>query len=329
MSRWVVVNVVLALLMSAVLATGVWAAEEAEAPAVEEAPAEGEAPEGEVPAEGEAEAEEAPEMVKGLLCEVKMSRGGSRRMKEGTMKLTSTQMRREGLDGYDTVFIGDAEEQVSYLARLRRTLGPGGVEIMGQYMVDRYSWSDMDKHREAAIDYAIQNARMGMRESPQVAGKQVAALEALRTPATLERTEGTKEIGGHQCVKYDISLPEGQAKGIVWVATDIDTDVNLGALLAHSFEPSRGGLPFLAQLDELEGFPMRINLEFYLPGRRSPRRLNFWIEKVSEAEFEVSEFQIPEDATITESLGGRARRREDLPPDRPPMEGRPPQTRGR
>jgi len=248
-------------------------------------------------------------------------------MKPGTMKLTPTQMLREGADGPNLYFIGDLEGQVTYMVNVRQTLGRGGEELAAQYFVEQYGWSAMDSGRQAAIDSAIQNERMGMRDSPEIAKRQVALLEAYNAPATLEAAEGSKEIAGYQCVKYTLTQPEDRVKGVVWVTTDITTDIKFGAHLAHSFELQRGGLPLLAQLDELEGFPLRINLEYYLPGRRSVRRMNFWIEKVTEAEFQVSEFQLPEGASVKDGISGR-RRFEEIPTERGPGRGqRPPEMR--
>ncbi len=114
--------------------------------------------------------------------------------------------------------------------------------------------------------------------------------EAFKKPAKVEATEETKTIGDYECVKYTLTQG-GQAEGIVWVTKDIEVDAPLGAFLARSVALGReGGLPFLLALDELDGFPLRVNLQYYVPGKRSLRRFSLWFEKVTEAEFDLAEF---------------------------------------
>ncbi len=313
-----------ALLMLCVLAG--WAsAEEGQAPAEAAAPAEAEAAPAEAeaeaevaPAEAEGEAEEAPEKVQGWLCEVKMARGG--RQRSGTMKLTPTRMYREGVDGTNRRVIGDAEAAVTYTMTSRRTPGLQGEDFITTWYAERYRWTDVDGQRRAMLDSAIQNARMGLRGDRRVREafqKQIDGFEAFKKPAELEATEETKTIGGYECVKYTLTQG-GQAEGVVWVTKDIEVDAQLGALLAHSASLGReGGLPFLQALDELDDFPLRVNVKYYVPGKRSVRKFSFWFEKVSEAEFELAEFELPPDAKIREPIGdGGASRRG--PGGRPP-----------
>lgn len=339
MSLRVVLGAV-ALLMLCVLAGWVWSAEEGEAPAeavapAEAAPAEAEAeaeaaPAEAAPAEAEAEAEEAPEKVQGWLCEVKMTRGG--RQRSGTMKLTSTKMYREGADGTNLTVIGDAEAGVTYMMTARQTPGPRGEGVITVWKIEKYPWREVDGKRRAMLDSAIQNARMGLRGDAlerRAFEKQIAAFEAFKKPAELEATEETKTIGDYECVKYTLTQG-GQAEGVVWVTKDIEVDAPLGALLARSAALGReGGLPFLQVLDELDDFPLRVNVQYYVPGRRSVRKFNFWFEKVSEAEFELAEFELPPEARTREP-GGRGPGSEGIPegPTSAPVR-RPPEGSGR
>ena len=316
----------MALLMLGVLAGWVSWAEEGEAPAEAAAPAEAEAAPAEAeaaPAEAEAEAEEAAEKVKGWLCEIKMSRGGGR-MRPGTMKLTPTKMYREGVDGSNLKVLGDAEAGVTYEISTRRAEAPREAEedYITLYRVDKFPWRAVDEQRRAMIDDAIQNARMGLRgdrAERRVAEEQVASLEAYKKPADLEATEETRTFGDYTCVKYTLTQGD-RAEGIVWVTKDIEVDAPLGALLGRGAALGReGGLPFLLALDELDGFPLRVNVKYYVPGRRSLRRFNFWFEKVTEAEFELAEFEIPPEAEVREPMSGRrgggsGRGREQRPP---------------
>ncbi len=313
-----------ALLMLCVLAGWVWSAEEGEAPAeaaapaeAEEAPAEAEAAPAEAeaeaeaaPGEAEAEAEEAPEKVQGWLCEVKMTMGG--RQRSGTLKLTPTRMYREGVDGVGRTVIGDAELGVTYIMRARQTPGPRGEGVITVWQIEKYPWSEVDGKRRAMLDSAIQDARMGLRGDRRVREafqKQIDGFEAFKKPAKLEATEETKTIGDYECVKYTLTQG-GQAEGVVWVTKDIEVDAPLGALLAHSAGLGReGGLPFLQALDELDDFPLRVNVQYYVPGRRSVRKFNFWFEKVSEAEFELAELEPPPEAEIRDATSGRGARR--------------------
>lgn len=330
MSLRVVLGAV-ALLMLGVLAGWVWSAEQGEAPAEAAAPAEAEAAPAEAaPAEAEAEAEEAAETVKGWLCEIKMNRGRGR-MRPGTMKLTATKMYREGVDGTNLTIIGDAEAGVTYEIATRVTQADPEAEeeFITRYKVDKFPWRGIDGQRRAMIDGAIQNARMGLRAIERAdrlaAEKLVASLEAYKKPADLEATEETKTFGDYTCVKYTLTQGD-RAEGVVWVTKDIEVDAPLGALLAHSAALGReGGLPFLLALDELDGFPLRVNLQYYVPGKRSLRRFNFWFEKVTEAEFELAEFEIPPEAEVTEPMSGRGSR----PPEgsRRGREAPPPGTR--
>lgn len=307
-----VVLCILALLWVGVLVGRAVSAEEGEAaggpagkPAAE---AEEKAEAGE--AEGKAEAEEAEEKVPGWLCEIKMNRGGSKRLSDATVKLTSTKMRREGLaEGFSRYLIVDADASVTYLVKVRQSPASRRAEAVTLYFVEKYPWSAMKSTRNATIDDAIQNARMGIHEGGRVGEvyrKQVQRLEAFKQPAKIEATEVTKKFGDYECVKYTITLDEEVAKGVVWVTKDVDIEAPIGTMLAHAQEVGRGGLPFLAQLDELDGFPLRINLEYYLPDRRNPRKLNIWFEKITKTEFDPSEFEIPAEATVSEPMSERA-----------------------
>ena len=324
-----VVLCVLVLLTVGVLAEWALSADEAEAPAAAgeqpeaaEAKAEGEvaAAEGEEEAEAE-EAEEAEEKLSGWLFEIKMNRGGSRRLREGTLKLTPTRMRREGLvEGFNRHIIIDSEAGVTYAVTTRQAPSSREAEEVTLYFAEKYPWSAMDSSRRATIDDAVQNARMGMREAGslgEVYRKQVERLETFKKPAQIEATEDTKKFGDYEAVKYTITLGEDLAKGVVWVTKDLDIDAPIGAMLAHAQEIGGGGLPFLAQLDELDGFPLRLNLQYYLPGKRSPRKLNLWFEKVTETEFDPSEFEIPAGAELSEPMSSRAAFRRGM---RPPTE---------
>jgi len=299
----------MALLVLGVLAGWAWSAEEAEAPAEAEEVTEAEAP---AAAEAEGEAEEAPEKVKGWLCEIKMTRG-RKRMDSGTIKLTATKMYRQGADGGNLSVLGDAEAGVTYEISTRVAAGSRDAEeeFVTRYRVDKFPWSAVDGERRAMIDDAIQNARMGVSRTRgterQAFQKQVDSLEAYKKPADLEATEETKTLGDYTCVKYTLTQGD-RAEGIVWVTKDIEVDAPLGALLARSAALGReGGLPFLLALDELDGFPLRVNLQYYVPGRRSLRKFNFWFEKVTEAEFELAEFEIPPEAEVREPMSGRRR----------------------
>lgn len=321
-----------ALLMLCVLAGWVWSAEEGEAPAEAAAPAEAEAAPAEAeaaPAEAEAEAEEAPEKVQGWLCEVKMTRGS--RQRSGTMKLTPTKMYREGVDGTNLTVIGDAEAGVTYMISARRTPGSRDEGMITVWRVKKYPWSAVDGQRRAMLDNAIQNARMGLSRGDarvrQALEKQIAAFEAFKKPAELEATEETKTIGDYECVKYTLTQGD-RAEGIVWVTKDIEVDAPLGALLAHGAGLGReGGLPFLQALDELDDFPLRVNVQYYVPGKRSLRKFNLWFEKVSEAEFELAEFELPPEAEVSEPMSGRGASRRGSEGSGRGREGRPPEQR--
>jgi len=312
-----VVLSVMALLMLGILAGWAWSAERAEQAEQAKAPAAGAQAEGTEAAEAdeaeaveaEGEAEEAPEKVKGWLCEVKMGLR-PKGMKVGTVKLTPTLMVREQTDGPNLKVFADAEEGATYQVSTRETQASRYEAGSVQYSAEKYAWSAIERQRQATVDGAIQNARMGLRGTGGVRQeyeRQIAELEAFKKPAKLEATEETKTFGDYKCVKYTLEQGE-KTSGIVWVTKDVEVDAPVGALLAHSVGLGRsGGLPFLSALDELEGFPLRVNVTYYLPRRHNKRYFRFWFEKITETEFDPAELHIPADAKVSESRGGRGR----------------------
>jgi len=296
----------------------------------------------ETEAEAEAEAEEEPpEMLKGYVCKIQMNRSGGRRMQKGTMEIAPGKMRREGVDGANRIIIVDGEKAITYAVQTRTmmTLQPteSGIpkEVLSQtHIAESYSWSGIQDYRRSQIDVALQSVRMSTRGqaggNPR-AQQQMAEAQAMTAEATLTKTDETKKMLGHSCVKYELSLPAKRFVGEVWVTKDIPADVKLGSLLAHSIEMGRGGLPPLAKLDEVEGFPVRISAEYYLPGRRNQRKMTFVIETAEAKEIEATRFELPEGTEVSEPLGMRGSfersfRRGPGPEERRP-EGGPPRGR--
>jgi hypothetical protein len=321
MGRTGLLAVVVAVL-AVVSATLVWSAEQAPAPAAPAAPAAaqpaGEQPKAEAapapaaPAEGApapaaptgAEAPAAPEKVKGWICEVKWGDGSSA-MRSVTLKVAGDKMRAEGPDWGKEKYLVDAGAKATYAVTVREL--EDGIK---QAAVDKYSWSVMNRTWRTNVDEAVQMQRMrsgitDLSAEEREAAKGLAkALEAQKTPATLEASEETKKFGDYDCVLYNLTQGD-KVKAVVWVAKGLKVDAPVWGMVGHTLDLGMGGVPVLAQLDGMEaGFPIRVNLE-YIGFRHADmfdRKLNFWIEKVTQADVDVADIQLPRGAQVSESM---------------------------
>ncbi len=317
MRRAEVVGFVLALLLGGVLAGWAWSQEGAV-----EAPAGSEKEAAEAPAEG---GEAVGETVKGYVCEIKTGLGQGRerpRAYPGEMKLTETAMLRTEKNVRGSYMLVDSATRATYRVNVIQEWNPRSGTTTTQYMADKYSWSDIDSLREIFIDSRIQDARMRMRDKPEEAAAQIAGVEAMKQAATMEPTEETKEIAGLACTKYKISQGD-LVRGRAWVTKDIKMEVPIGKMLAYSLNEMMGGAGSLTQLDELDGFPVDVYVEFPMLRRERIANVSFIVEKITEADVSVAEMSLPAGARMEEPLkmrlgGGREREMRGPPANRPP-----------
>jgi hypothetical protein len=312
---------VVAAVFAVVLAAWVWSAEAqapatppaagapgqpAEQPKAEPAPA-AEAPA--APPAGEA-APAAPEKVKGWTITVKWGEGAPA-MRDLTFKLAGNKMLVEGFGGGKGSTLLDADAKATYSIISRGAPGsPGGGPAMRRVMVEKFAWSDMDRRWHAVVDDAIMTQRMRQRQlapkEREAAEALAKSLEEMKKPATLEATEETQKFGDYECVKYNVAKGE-KCKGIAWVAKDLKIEAPFWNMVGHILAESLGGLPILARLDGLDtGFAVRVNLEYAAnqAGRLTDRKLNFWIDKITEGEFNAKDFEIPSNAEVSEPMKG-------------------------
>jgi hypothetical protein len=315
---WAVVAAVLVL----VSAAWVWSAGEAQAPATPPAAGAQEQPKAEAAPAPAAEAapavgaptapageEAAAEKVKGWIITVKWGEGAPT-MRDLTIKVAGDKMAVEGMEWAKIVYMVDAGAKATYAVTTRHTPGSAMEESSTFSSVEKFPWGSMDRLRNAGIDDAIMVQHMRSRnltpEERDAAEALAKQLQVLKQPATVEATEETQKFGDYDCVKYTLTQGE-KLNGIAWVAKGVKIDAPFWAMVGHLLQRGAGGLPALAQLDGLEaGFPIRVNLDYtiYDKGRLVDQKLNFWIDKITEAEFDPAELVIPKGAQITEPMRG-------------------------
>lgn len=314
----------------AVAATLVWSAEQAPAPAAPATPPApgaqgqpaGEQPKAEAapapgpatvapatPAPAGAEAPPAAEKVKGWILAVKMGDGATA-MRDLTLKVAGNKMRAEGMGWGTEVYLVDADAKATYIVTVRHSPGSPTEEASQQFAVEKYSWAAMDRMWRATVDDSVMTQHMRSRnlEDPKdrdAAEALAKALEAQKKPATIEATEETKKFGDYDCVKYNLTQGD-KVKGAVWVAKDLKTDSPVWAMVGHLLERSIGGLPVLVQVDGIkkDGFAIRVNLEYPASdmGHLYDHKLNFWIDKVTQADIDATDVQIPHGAQASEAM---------------------------
>ncbi|KPK79614.1 MAG: hypothetical protein AMJ81_12985, partial [Phycisphaerae bacterium SM23_33] len=227
-----------------------------------------------------------------------------------TLKLTESALRREdkGAKGY--YMLVDVAGRATYFINTMTAWDERSqTSTVTGHMAEKFPWSDIDSLGKILLDNAMQDARMLERRDKEEGEKETAALKAMQGPATVEATEETKEVAGLTCKKYTISQGE-HVKGYAWVAQDVKLKVPLGRMLAYSVNENAGGLPALVQLDELEGLPVDVSLEFpVLAGRRQGAMMSFVIDKVGEANIDAAEVKVPGRARVEEPLSERLRSR--------------------
>jgi hypothetical protein len=247
--------------------------------------------------------------VKGWTITVKWSEGAPA-MRDLTLKLAGNKMLVEGLGGKGSTLL-DADAEATYFITRRGAPASAGAAAMSLVMVEKFTWSDMDRRWHALVDDAIMTQRMRQRQlapkEREAAEALAKSLEEMKKPATLEATEETQRFGDYECVKYNVAKGE-KCKGIAWVAKDLKIEAPFWNMVGHILAQPLGGLPILARLDGLDaGFAVRVNLEYAAneAGRLTDRKLNFWIDKITEAEFNAKDFVVPSNAQVREPLKGR------------------------
>jgi hypothetical protein len=244
--------------------------------------------------------------VKGWTCECKWSEG-TPAVRSVTLKVAANKMQMEGYWPHALLF--DADAKAYYTLSIRET--PPSPDEKGSIEVfaDRYLWSGIDRIWRYMVDDLIEAERLKQLGPKERAASQalVKAVQTWKDPAILEVTEEKKKFAGYECVKYNLSQGE-KTKGIVWVTKDLKLEAPLWTMLSYILEPRGGGLPVLRQLDLIEGVKvMCVNLEYVVfeGGNLYDRKLNFSIEKVTEAELDVADLQVPRGAQISDAVRGR------------------------
>jgi hypothetical protein len=247
--------------------------------------------------------------VKGWICEVKTGDGVSA-MRSMTLKVIGNKMRVEGMGWGNEVFLLDADAKATYTVATRRTPASLNEEASAMVTAEKYPWFSLDRKWRTGLDDAVQTQRMRSRVSDASAQDRDAAevlakaVEAQKKPATLEPTEETKKFGDYDCVLYNLAQGD-KVKGVVWVAKGLKVDSRVWTMVGHLLDLSMGGIPVLQQLDGMEaGFPIRVNLDYtgFEMGGMSDRKLNFWIEKVSQADLDPTDVQVPRGAQVSEPV---------------------------
>jgi len=242
--------------------------------------------------------------VKGWVLEAKWGDGASAQ-RTVSIKAGGNNMRAECPEWGNEKYLIDAGQKVTYAVTIREF--EDGTK---QAAADKYPWSVMDRTRRTNVDDAVQMDRMRSRlsdlsaEEREAATASAKALEAMKSAATLEVSEETKKFGDYDCVKYNLTQGD-KVKAVVWVAKGLKVDAPVWGMVGHTLELSMGGLPVLAQLDGMEaGFPLRVNLEYvgFRHGQKYDRKLNFWIEKVAQADLDVAEIQLPRNAQVSDAM---------------------------